>query len=127
MSILHALRKAKGLGSGHNGTHHFIVQRVSAVILIPLVLYFFYAVISLIAAKDFYALTQWFANPFHAGLLLVFMLAGFYHAALGLQVVIEDYVHCEKGKWLALIAVKGICAVCAAIAVVSILRLSLAY
>ena len=127
MSILNALRKAKGLGSGHSGTHHFIVQRASAVILIPLVLYFVYAILALVAAKDFYAVTQWFANPFHAGLMLAFMLTGFYHAALGVQVVIEDYVHCEKSKWLALIAAKGICVIFAAIAVVSILRLSLAY
>lgn len=127
MSILRALNKAKGLGSGHNGTHHFIVQRVSAVVLIPLVLYFFYAVVRLVGAPDFYAITQWFSNPFNAGLLLAFVLTGFYHAALGVQVVIEDYVHCEKAKWLSLIAVKGICVIFAAIAVVSILRLSLAY
>lgn len=127
MSILKALKQAKGLGSGHNGTHHFIVQRVSAVILIPLVLYFFYAVLRLIGAENFYEVTRWFANPFNAGLLLAFVLTGFYHAALGVQVVIEDYVHCEKAKWLALIAVKGVCVIFAAIAVVSILRLSFAY
>lgn len=127
MSILRALNKAKGLGSGHNGTHHFIVQRISAVVLIPLVLYFFYAVVRLVGAEDFYAVTRWFANPFNTGLLLAFVLTGFYHAALGVQVVIEDYVHCEKSKWLALIAVKGICVIFAAIAAVSILRLGFAY
>ena len=126
-SIFSALRKAKGAGSGHNGTHHFIAQRTSAAILIPLVLYFFYAVLALVGAKDFYEVTQWFANPVNAGLLLAFVLTGFYHAALGVQVVIEDYIHCDKSKWLALIAVKGVCVIFAAIAVVSILRLSLAY
>lgn len=127
MSILRALNKAKGLGSGHNGTHHFIVQRASALLLMPLVLYFAYAVVRLTGAEDFYAITRWFANPFNAGLTIAFMLTGFYHAALGIQVVIEDYVHCEKAKWLSLIAVKGACVIFAAIAVVSILRLSLAY
>ncbi|UJF24276.1 succinate dehydrogenase, hydrophobic membrane anchor protein [Suttonella sp. R2A3] len=127
MSILQSLKKAKGLGSGHNGTHHFIVQRASAVILIPLVLYFLFSLIVLSDAEGFAAVQAWFANPLNSGLSLAFIITGFYHAALGLQVVIEDYIHHEQSKWLALIAVKGVCLIGALIAIVSIIRLGLAH
>lgn len=126
MSIFHALKKAKGLGSGHNGTHHFIVQRASAVILIPLVLYFLYTVIRISGADSYQDVQQWFHNPINSGLILAFMITGFYHAAIGVQVVIEDYVHHELTKWLALIIVRGICLVGALIAVTAILNLGLA-
>lgn len=126
-SVFQALKRAKGLGSGHNGTHHFIVQRTTAVILIPVVLYFLCSVISLVGAETFHEVLTWFRNPFNSGMAIVFFLMGFYHAALGVQVVIEDYVHQEPVKWLALIAVKAVCMIFAAVAVVSILRLALGY
>lgn len=126
MSILNELKKAKGLGSGHNGTHHFIVQRVSAVILIPLVLYFLYSIVRITGAHDYHAVQHWFSNPINSALVLAFVITGFYHAALGLQVVIEDYVHHEQIKWLSLIAVRGLCLIGALIAITSILSLGLA-
>lgn len=126
MSIFNALKKAKGLGSGHNGTHHFIVQRASAVILIPLVLYFLCAIIRISGADSYQAVQQWFHSPINSGLILAFMITGFYHAAIGVQVVIEDYVHHELTKWLALIIVRGICLVGALIAITAILNLGLA-
>lgn len=126
-SVFQALKRAKGLGSGHNGTHHFMTQRTSAIILIPLVLYFLYAVIELTEAKQFSDVVAWFGNPVNSALAVVFFLTGFYHAALGIQVIIEDYVHHEPTKWLALIATKGVCMIFAVIAVISILRIALIY
>lgn len=126
-SVFQALKRAKGLGSGHNGTHHFMVQRTTAVILIPLVLYFFCSVIALVGADNFRQVAAWFSNPFNSGMTIAFFLTGFYHAAVGVQVVIEDYVHQEQAKWLALIVVKAVAVIFAAVAVVSILRLALAY
>lgn len=125
MSILQNLKAAKGLGSGRNGTQHFIAQRTVSVILIPLVLYFFYAVIAIVAADDYAALKAWFSSPVHMGLLSAFAIAGFYQSALGLQMVIEDYIHHELTKYLALIWVKGGCLIGALVAVASILRLGL--
>ena len=125
MSILQNLKAAKGLGSGRNGTHHFIVQRTVSVILIPLVIYFFYAIIAIVGVDNYAELKAWFSNPLHMGLLSAFAITGFYQSALGLQVVIEDYVHHELTKYLALIAVKGSCLIGGLIAVVSILRLGL--
>lgn len=126
MSIFRALKKANGLGSGGNGTHHFIVQRISAIILIPLALYFLIAVVALVRADGYVDVTNFFNNPFNSGLALAFVLTGYYHAALGVQVVLEDYVHTQNTKILALIAVNGVCVIGAAVAVVSILRLALA-
>lgn len=122
-AVLRALKKAKGLGSGHNGTHHFISQRVSGVILIPLVLYFLCSIISLVAAKGHIEVSRWFTNPINSAMVLAFVLMGFYHASLGGQVVIEDYVHCKKTKWLSLIVVRGVCIIFASIAFASIIRL----
>lgn len=126
-AVLRALKKAKGLGSGHNGTEHFIAQRSTAVILIILALYFLYAIVRLVGAHDYHHLIAWFANPFNSGMLIAFILAGFYHATLGVQVVIEDYVHLEKLKWLSLIAVRGLALICATTAVIAIIRLALAH
>lgn len=123
--IFRAMNQAKGAGAGGNGTRHFIAQRGSAVILIPLVFYFFYALIRLVHADDYSEVRDWFADPFNSGIAIAFVLTGFFHALLGLQVVIEDYLHDEKAKWLALISASAICLVGAAITVVSILRLSL--
>lgn len=125
MSILQALKGAKGLGSAHNGTHHFIVQRATAVILVPLVAYFFYSIAVLAHARDYAQVLVWFGNPLRSGLLLAFMVTGFYHAAVGVQVVIEDYVHDELLKWVSLIALRGACLIGASVAVLSIIKLSI--
>ncbi len=123
--ISKAMIEAKGAGAGHNGTRHFLAQRISAVILAPLVLYLLYALIRLVHADEYREVLAWFADPCNAGLAIAFVLSGFFHAALGTQVVIEDYLHKEKTKWLALLTVNGLFLVGAAIAVVSILRLAL--
>ncbi len=125
MSVFKNLKRAQGLGSGHNGTGHFIIQRTGAVILIPLVLYFFWAVVALVGAKDYAAVQTWFGNPLNMGLSCAFVLLGFFQSAIGLQVVLEDYVHHETGKWLAIIAVKGLCLIGALVGVAAILKLGL--
>lgn len=125
MSVFQNLKKAKGLGSGHNGTGHFIMQRTGAVILIPLVLYFFVAVVRLAAAPDYQTVRLWFASPLNMGLSCAFVLLGFFQSALGLQVVIEDYVHKEGAKYLAIIAVKAVAFVGALVGCAAILKLGL--
>ena len=95
------------------------------VILIPLVLYFFWAVVALVGAKDYAAVQAWFGNPLNMGLSCAFVLLGFFQSAIGLQVVLEDYVHHETGKWLAIIAVKGLCLIGALVGVAAILKLGL--
>ena len=91
-SLRTPLAKARGLGSAKDGTHHFWLQRLTAVALIPLTVWFALSIASLATAGQAEALA-WMKSPVTATLMLSFIMAGFWHMKLGLQVVIEDYVH----------------------------------
>lgn len=86
------MKHARGLGSAKEGTHHFIVQRISAVALVLLVPWLVWLVITLIPAS-YETAREALARPLNATLLTALLLMMFWHARLGLQVVIEDYVH----------------------------------
>ena len=86
------LKTVRGLGSARGGTHHFVVQRITAVALVPLALWFVWIALSLIHL-DYAGARALIAHPCNALLLAAFVLAVFWHARLGLQVVVEDYVH----------------------------------
>ena len=87
-----ALGRALGLGSAKGGTEDWWLQRVSAVALVPLTVWF---VASIVAhtGDDYAALMAWLKTPATTTLMTLLLIALFYHTALGLQVVIEDYVH----------------------------------
>jgi len=92
------LARARGLGSAREGSHHWWRQRVTAVALFPLTLWFALAVSLLPAAAGHAEVVRWMAKPWNSILLLSFVLLSIYHAMLGLQVVIEDYVHHDSLK-----------------------------
>ncbi len=94
-SLRTPLARARGLGSAKGGTHHFWLQRLTAIALVPLTIWFALSIASL-ATADLPAVLAWMRSPLSAVLMLSFLLAGFWHMKLGLQVVIEDYVH---GEW----------------------------
>jgi succinate dehydrogenase / fumarate reductase, membrane anchor subunit len=102
------LGRAVGLGSAKDGVEHWWLQRVTAVALVPLGLWFVIAIIRLVGA-DVDNVRDWVGNPLPAILLVLLLIATFYHAALGLQVVIEDYVHAELTKLCLLIVVRLAC------------------
>ena len=86
------LSRARGLGSAKDGVHHFWVQRVSALALIPLSLWFVYSVACLARGPaDFAAVQWWVSAPSVAVALVLFLATAVYHSLLGVQVVIEDY------------------------------------
>ena len=97
MSLQSDLGRVKGLGSSKSGTSHWWAQRVSALALIPLTLWFVYSAMKFIG-MDLFAFRAWLNEPGSVLLLSLFLIALFYHMQLGLQVVIEDYVHSEKNK-----------------------------
>jgi succinate dehydrogenase / fumarate reductase membrane anchor subunit len=101
-SLKTPLARARGLGSAKGGTHHFWLQRLTAIALVPLTVWFALSVASL-ATVDLPAVVTWMKSPLSALLMLSFLLAGFWHMKLGLQVVIEDYVHSEWRKVTCLI------------------------
>ena len=91
------LSKVRGLGSAREGTGHFWRQRLTAIASVPLTLFFVGLLISLNGAG--YAETrEALANPFVCLVLILFMVAGLVHMWLGMQVIIEDYIHDEAGK-----------------------------
>jgi len=118
--------RVSGLGSAHSGVHHWLHQKITALANIPLVLWAMWSAMTLAAAGANYETVRgFFAQPMNAILMLLFLISVFYHAALGVQVVVEDYVHCEKSKMASLITVK-LCLFAACLAsVFSVLKLSL--
>ena len=109
------LHKVKGLGSSHSGTGHFWHERVSAAALIPLTLWFGYAVLGLMNASQIAAIS-FLAHPINAILMAAFVIITLYHIKLGLQVIVDDYVHSAGTKIALLFLVRFIviatCAAC---------------
>ena len=92
MSLRTPLGRVRGLGSAKDGTSHWWMQRVTAVMLAPLSIWFMLCALPLLAA-DYADARVWLAQPLNAFPLLALILAVLYHALLGVQVVIEDYIH----------------------------------
>lgn len=102
------LGRAIGLGSAKEGVEHWWLQRLTAVALVPLTLWFVIAIIRF-AGADIDTVRDWVGSPLPAILLVLLLIAIFWHASLGLQVVIEDYVHAEFAKLGLLIVVRLAC------------------
>lgn len=115
---------AIGLGSAKEGVEHWLAQRVAAVALVPLALWFVIAVIQL-AGADFDAMQDWVGRPLPAILLVLLLIATFYHAALGLQVVIEDYIHGELARLGLVVLTRLGCFALAVAGIVAVLTLAL--
>ena len=92
MTLQSPLGRAKGLGSARTGVQHWWLQRVSAVALVPLSLWLGASLLSLTGA-DYLTFTSWVMQPMNAILLVLAIGASCYHFKVGLDVVIEDYVH----------------------------------
>jgi succinate dehydrogenase / fumarate reductase membrane anchor subunit len=97
--------RVRGLGSAHHGLAHWWAQRITAVALVPLTLWFVAHLCATVGA-DFTAARASLHEPVNAILTILLVLAGFHHGQLGLQVVIEDYVHAEWAKITLIVLVK---------------------
>ena len=97
------LSRVRGLGSAQKGTEHFFMQRVTALANIPLTLFLVGALV-VHAGADYTTMTAFLGNPLVGVVMLLLIVSATYHMKLGLQVVIEDYVHGEATKLLAIIA-----------------------
>ena len=117
------LGRALGLGSAKEGVEHWWAQRVSALALIFLGLWFAAEVIAL-AGADRATMLAWLHRPLPAILTILLLAAVFYHAALGLQVVIEDYVHSEWLKLSSLAAMRLISIGLAVAGIFAVLRIA---
>src|ERR1700674_5367654 len=119
------LSRAGGLGSARKGVEHWGIQRVTAAALIPLTLWF---VASLIArtGSDYNTFIAWLRAPLATILMVLLLIALFHHMALGLRVVVEDYVHSDWAKIPAVVAISLACFALAVAGIVATLRIAFA-
>ena len=117
------LSKVKGLGSAREGTSHFWHQRLTALLLVPLVLWFGFCIAAL--PLDHATLVNWVRQPLVSVALVLFILALFYHAQMGLQTVIEDYISSHARRTFVLLLSNLVCLLLGIVGVVSVLKISL--
>jgi succinate dehydrogenase / fumarate reductase membrane anchor subunit len=117
------LARIRYLGSAHSGTDHFWKQRVTSVALVPLTIIFVFIVIGLLRSNHA-AAAQILGSPFVAITITLFVIASAYHMWLGMQVIIEDYVHEEFPKILLLMGNTFFCITIAMACVYAILQIS---
>ncbi len=117
------LSRARGLGSAQSGLKHWIKQRLTAMVALPLLVWLLYALVA--HGVDSYATARaWVSAPQHAIPLLLALVLVFTHAALGLQVVIEDYIHKPLSKIILLVLNVLVAALAAFAGIFAVLRLS---
>ncbi|WP_417458817.1 succinate dehydrogenase, hydrophobic membrane anchor protein [Kordiimonas sp.] len=117
------LAKVRGLGSAKDGTHHWWLQRVTAIANIPLVIFM---VISFVGnvGKSHAEWVAWLKQPFASVLVILFVANFVYHMRLGLQVIVEDYVHDKGTKIASMLVITFACVLIAALSIFSVLRIA---
>lgn len=124
MDLQTPLAKVRGLGVAKTGTAHFWTQRMTAIALIPLSFWMVNYTIQLLTASHT-EIIIWLAGPIDTTLAIAWVIAAFYHAALGLQVVIEDYIHTQWLKITAIGFIHLVFCFLALAAIVAIFKISL--
>ena len=116
------LSRARGLGSAKEGVHHFWAQRITAVALIPLVAWFAISLI-MMSGADHAVVRAWIGSPVVMVLLTLTIVIGLHHGQLGMQVVVEDYVHNDGMKLALIVLMRFIAVFFGLAAIVAILRI----
>jgi succinate dehydrogenase / fumarate reductase membrane anchor subunit len=116
------LSRARGLGSAKEGVHHFWAQRITAVALIPLVAWFAISLI-MMSGADYAVVRAWIGSPVVMVLLTLTIVIGLHHGQLGMQEVVEDYVHGEGLKLALIVLLRFIAVFFGLAAIVAILRI----
>lgn len=115
---------ARGLGSAKDGVPHWIAQRVTAIALLPLVIWIVYSFLQM-AGSGHEEFVGWLSQPVNAVLMILFIIAAFYHSVLGNQVIIEDYIHHEGFKIFKLVGQKLFFTALGMACIFSILKIAL--
>jgi succinate dehydrogenase / fumarate reductase membrane anchor subunit len=118
------LQRARGLGSAKEGVGHWWSQRLTAMALVILGIWFVVLVLGLLHA-DYATARTAIGKPWNALLLIAFLVTVFWHAVLGLQVVIEDYVHIRWQEVVLMVAIKFLAVLAALASVLAVLRIAL--
>ena len=123
MAMTTPLKRARGLGSAHEGAGHFVKQRVTAAANLILFAFAIGLIVSL-AGADLATVKATLAHPIVAIALLALIVSMTVHMRIGMQVIIEDYVHGEGAKTLALLANTFFCGAIAVASIFAVLKLS---
>jgi succinate dehydrogenase / fumarate reductase membrane anchor subunit len=118
------LGRARGLGSAKHGAGHWLSERITAIALVPLVVWMVYGILRL-AAGDYGFAVQWAQDPLNATLTVLTLALSFWHMHAGVRVVVEDYIHKTLTKSVLLLINLFICGLAGALAVFSILKVAL--
>lgn len=118
------LARVTGHGSAKAGAMHWWWQRITAVALVPLSIWFVFS-LATFTGQCHIDIYGWIADPWSSALLIAFLASLFHHVQLGLQVVIEDYVHHEGVKIASIVGVKFLCAILAIVGSLAILEIAL--
>lgn len=124
MGLKMAMTKIRAFGAAGHGLQHWCAQRLSAILLAPLSLWFIYS-LTILGKADYKAASAWLGAPLNALLMLIFILLLYYHAALGMQVVLEDYIASERARAVCLTLVRLLMVIAALCAALAILKVSL--
>jgi len=124
MSLRSPLGRVLGLGSAKGGSGHWYAQRVTAVALVILGLWFIASLALLGAGAPYAAVLDWLRSPFSAVMAVLLLAVSAYHAALGLQVVFEDYISDKGTRLVVLVALKFALVVAALIGILAVLRIA---
>ncbi len=124
MSLRTPLGRVRGLGSAKEGTSHWWYQRLTAIIMVPLSVWLIISVVGLTHLSHA-VVTAWLSFPVNTVLLIIFLIALFHHAQLGVQVVIEDYIHSEWQKLGCIILVKFLAAFAGLASILAVLKVFL--
>ena len=119
------LGRARGMGAAKSGIHHWWVERVTAIALVPLTVWFIYAVLHLLGS-DQVRVRHFMANPLNTTLMLATVVMTFHHMQLGLQVIMEDYIDSQKWQAIAILLNKAVAVFLGLLCAVSILRMAFA-
>ncbi len=123
MGLQTPLAQVRGLGSAKEGTEHWWLQRLTGLALVPLTIWFVVSIVCL-AGADHNNVVEWLSSPMVAVFVILFLGVGFYHLKIGVQVVIEDYIHSHWIKAGSLITVTFFCSVVGLASVLAVLKLA---
>ncbi|MEM1400335.1 MAG: succinate dehydrogenase, hydrophobic membrane anchor protein [Pseudomonadota bacterium] len=124
MSLRSPLAAVRGLGSAKEGVHHWWAQRLTALALVPLALWFVISLIG-VAGEGHDAVLNWVGSPIVAVLLIALIVAVFHHAQLGMQVIYEDYIHSTWLKMAADLGTKALCFLLGVTGILAVVRIAL--
>lgn len=123
MSMRAPLAQVRGHGSAKAGAHHWWAQRLSAIALVPLLLWFVASLVGIVTA-DHATAAVWVGSPYNSAFLILLIGALFYHTQLGMQVVFEDYISTHWLQVTSIILVRFLAILLAVVSIVAVLRVA---